>query len=197
MRSSRSRYAFLFAGFLFLPTILAFGQATPDPWLLLANSEQGSINTHTTREDLVRAYGAANVVDGDIGVGEGDTEPGTYVFPKDAQRSIQILWKDPDKKTAPRLATISGKASRWHGVHGLSLGTSLSELERLNGRRFDITWGTDEPGWVISWKGGLLEKEFKGVNVWLDDLPPKAVTTPHRPGPHAPDRHVNQINWEF
>ena len=65
---------------LMAASISAFGQTAPGPWLILATGERGSINAHTTREDLVRAYGAANVVDQHADVGEGEIEPATFLF---------------------------------------------------------------------------------------------------------------------
>ena len=65
------------ARFAFLATTLGFGQAAPDPWLILASGERGSINAHTSRQDLVRMYGAANVVDQDVDIGEGEMQSGT------------------------------------------------------------------------------------------------------------------------
>jgi hypothetical protein len=176
----RSGSIFQLAGFLFLVTMLGSGQASADPWLILASGEKGPINAQTTRQDLVRAYGASNVVDQDVDVGEGETEPGTVVFPKDAQRSIEILWKDPDKKTEPSSATISGKSSRWHAVHGISLGTSLKDLERLNGRPFKLAgFGWDYSGTVTSWENGALAAELDGghgrVILRLDSPTPEAV----------------------
>jgi hypothetical protein len=143
-----------------LVAISALGQAVSDPWLILASGEKGLINAHTTRGDLVRAYGASNVVDRD---GEGETEAGTVVFPQDPQRSIEILWKDPEKKAEPSCLTISGKTSRWHAVHGISLGMSLSELERLNGRPFHLAgFAWDYSGTVLSWDRGSLAAELDG-----------------------------------
>ncbi|MGB6632343.1 MAG: hypothetical protein WBE52_13985, partial [Terriglobales bacterium] len=124
------------AGFILLAVMTVFGQAQVDPWLILASGEKGTINSHTTRKDLVRTYGAANVVDQDVDIGEGEMQSGTFLFPEDPQRQIEILWKDPDHKTAPESAQILGKKSLWHGVHGITLGTSVRELERLNGRPF-------------------------------------------------------------
>src|SRR5437016_7083504 len=118
----RSAYFLGLAALVFIVTTLGFGQAAPDLWLILANGEKGPINLHTTRADLVRAYGTASVVDQDVDIGEGETEPGTVVFPKDKHRAIEILWTDQATKTAPKSATIRGRASRWHAAHGISLG---------------------------------------------------------------------------
>lgn len=160
-----SRYIFGLAGLVFLMTNLGFGQSQPDPWLLLARGGKGTINAHTTRRDLVRMYGAANVADQDVDIGEGEMRSATFLFPKDPEHRIEILWKDPDTKTAPESADIRGKKSRWHAVHGITLGTSVGELERFNGRPFRFTStndGTDMAKELISWRGGSLEKSLQG-----------------------------------
>jgi hypothetical protein len=167
-------------GCVLLTALSGFGQAAYDPWLILSTGDKGSINSHTTRQDLVQIYGASNVVDQDVDVGEGETEPGTVVFPKDPQRSIEILWKDLEKKAEPRSVTISGSRSRWHAVHGISLGTSLKELERLNGRPFKLAgFGWDYSGTVTSWEKGALAAELDGgdgrVILRLDSPTPEAV----------------------
>ena len=151
------------AGVLFLGTLLSFGQAPPDPWLLLASSDKGAINGHTKRDELVRVYGKSNVVDRDVDVGEGETEPGTVIFPKDQKRSIEILWQDPDKKTHPASARIQGEASLWKAPHGISLGTSLKQLEQFNGRPFQMAgFGWDYYGTVTSWDNGSLATDLDG-----------------------------------
>jgi hypothetical protein len=109
----RSGSTLRLAGFAFLATTLGFGQAARDPWLILANGEKGSINAHTTRNDLVRMYGAANVVDQDVDIGKGEMQLATFLFPKDPERVIEILWKDPGTKTAPESADIFGGKSCW------------------------------------------------------------------------------------
>src|SRR5262249_17019350 len=121
------------------------------------------IGPRTARKDLVEAYGAANVVDQDVDVGEGETQPGTVIFPKDPERLIEILWTDPEKKTVPASAQVSGARTRWKTAHNISLGTSLRDLERLNGRPFRLAgFGWDYSGTVMSWENGSLAGDFAG-----------------------------------
>jgi hypothetical protein len=209
LRCIHNRHLLWLAAILVVLLALAFGQAESDPWLIVTNGEKGSINARTTREDLVRLYGAENVVDGDVDVGEGDTEPGTVLFPNDPERTVEILWQDHDKKANPSRVTISGKTSRWHAVHGISLGTSYTELERLNGKPFPVSWGTDQDSVVLSWNGGQLEIALKGegqVFVWLDQPPsnsagPSGTSQKGSNGLKGPrgkqERRVDQIAWEF
>ena len=85
---------FVVAAIIFLLAFPVSGKVASDPWLILADGKQGSINAHTTRQDLVRVYGTSNVVDRDLDVGEGEVEPGTILFPSDPEHSIEILWND-------------------------------------------------------------------------------------------------------
>src|SRR5579863_5099446 len=183
------------AGFVLLTTILGLGQAEMDPWLIVPNGDAGPINARVARADLVRRYGAANVVDQEVGAGEGDTDTATVVFPKDPERRIEILWQDHDKKASPSSVSISGKASCWHAVHGISLGMSFRELEHLNGRPFSISWGTDQGNVVLSWKGGLLDEDLKNrgiVFVWFDDAP---SSSRHSPTRENRQRRVDRMAW--
>jgi len=132
----------------------AYAQTESDPWLILPSGETGSINARTTRADLVRTYGAANVVDQNVDVGEGDMETVTIVFPNAPRRSIEIQWNPLNR---PGQLTIRGNESRWKTVHGISLGTSLKQLESINGKAFHMSgYGWDYAGTVMSWDNGLL-----------------------------------------
>src|SRR6266550_1204397 len=126
-------------GLFLLSVLAAFSENTSDPWIIPPRGEGGDIGKSTTREDLVRLFGTSNVIDRDVDLGEGETEPGTVVFSRDPKRSIEILWKDPATKRTPKQFQIQGQESLWKTAHGISLGTSLKELERLNGRPFLLT----------------------------------------------------------
>jgi hypothetical protein len=147
-------------GLVGMPTS-AQAQAAPDPWLILATGKSGPINAHTTRNDLVRTYGAANVEDQDVDVGEGETVHGTALFPNDPGRFIQIIWGDAEKKAAPKTLTIRGNKSRWKTLHDISLGTSLKQLEQLNGKPFHMSgYGWDYEGTIMSWDNGTLARDL-------------------------------------
>jgi hypothetical protein len=160
-------------------------------------------------------FGARNVIDGDVGVGEGETAPGTTVFPRDPIRAIDILWKDPKTKRSPHILSIGGKASQWKTAHGISLGTSLRELEQINGKPFVLSgFGWDYSGTVYSWEGGVLSKDFEGhgrVILRLDtDLVPPSLPQPDynhvsgdgsfsssNPAMQKINPRVYEILWEF
>lgn len=177
VRFLRNRHIFGLAGFVLFVAISALAH---DPWLIVATGTDGVINVHTTQEELVRLYGAQNVVDRDVDVGEGEIEAETVLFPNDPERRLEVLWKNPDKR-APTSVIIRGRASHWHAVHRISLGTTLTELQRVNDRpfRFDLkNDGTDMATEAISWRGGSLQKEFQGeghIILWLVCAPTQST----------------------
>jgi hypothetical protein len=141
--------------------VSAFAQRGPNPWLILATGDKGSINVHTTRQDLVRNYGAPNVIDRDVDVGEGETQPGTVLFPNDPERSLEILWNTAGVESGPSCLTIRGDKSKWKALHDISLGTSLKQLEHLNGKPFHMAgYGWDYAGTVMSWDQGALAQDL-------------------------------------
>lgn len=169
---------FLLVGVLCLSEGFDYGQSAPDPWLILADGETGPINGHTTFDDLVRQYGAKNVVEKDIDIGEGETETGSVVFPDDPEQTLEILWTNPQVKNSLKSVTIHGQTSRWKAVHGISLGTTLKDLETLNGKPFELFgFDWDYSGTVYSWQGGALERE----------LPHMILRVGLTPGVNAPE----------
>ena len=111
---------------------------------------------------LIRTYGAANVQSEPVDIGEGEFLQGTVIFPREQARRAQILWKNGNRAMPPESILLSGKMSGWTIGRGITLGTTLKELERLNGGPFILTgFGWDYSGTVLSWENGKLEKGFK------------------------------------
>ncbi|MDQ3798170.1 MAG: hypothetical protein M3384_01860, partial [Acidobacteriota bacterium] len=105
-----------------------------------------------------------NVRDTDVGLGEGETEKGTVIYPNDPAKTIEIVWKDKQRKRFPGWIYLTGDAgSVWKTKHGIGLGTNLKQLERINGRAFTLLgFAWDYGGTVASWKGGKLQRELGG-----------------------------------
>jgi hypothetical protein len=108
---------------------------------------------------LVKQFGAANVTDGEISIGEGDTAPGTILFAKSPEERVEILWRDRRGRRLPQSVWIRGQKSRWTTPGGLTLGQDLRTVSRLNGRTFRLLgFGWDYEGTVASWSGGTLSR---------------------------------------
>jgi hypothetical protein len=157
----RIKFASLVIALIAATSLLSFCQSSNHSWTIRLQGEDGPISSHTTRADLGRQFGAANVTDKDVDVGEGETEHGTVVFPNDPKRMIQILWKDGHLNQSTKSAQVDGDSSLWKAEHGVVLGTSLKELETLNQKPFKLFgFDWDYAGTVSSWEDGSLSKDL-------------------------------------
>ena len=160
-----SRFLFGCATFVF--SMLMLNLAAPslpkrDPWFIDPAGKTGRITAQSNYSDLVRIFGAGNVGNGEVELGEGQTLQATIVFPKDPSKRIAIAWKDSMSKRSPDRVQIVGEKSRWRTSYGLTLGMTLGELERINGRPLVLTnYETDYEGNVRSWQGGAFDSQME------------------------------------
>lgn len=152
----------LAAGFcivLFIAAGNAFAQKIS--FQIIPGVKAGAITARTSEADLRRIYGSRNVRYEDVGIGEGETVPGAMIFPNDPLRRLSIVWKNPKQKKNPEYVQFSGDKSLWQTTQGITLGTSLKTLERLNGGGFSLLgFQWDYSGTIVSWKGGRLSRTF-------------------------------------
>lgn len=114
----------------------------------------GKIIPTSTEADLKKIYGNSNVKTYEVDVGEGDVVEGTIVFP-DTNKELTIEWKK--NKASPERITIYRSDTPWNTISGISIGTTLEELERINGGSFMLTgFEWDYPGRTVSWEKGKL-----------------------------------------
>lgn len=114
--------------------VLAGAGREADAWLIVPGIRVGAITRAAGELDLTRTYGRGNVRTQNIDVGEGILERGTVVFPDEPTKNAAVLWKDLSNNQMPDRVQITGPRSLWRTAHGITLGTSLRELERLDGR---------------------------------------------------------------
>ena len=135
---------------------------TASTWLALSD-DSATIGAHTADRMLDSMFGAANVRRERVEIGEGETLPATVLFPDDSARRLEILWVDTVARDRPAHFRIGGTRSEWF-AGGVSAGTSLTDLERINGRPFVMTgFGWDYAGTITSWNGGRLDSLPPGV----------------------------------
>jgi hypothetical protein len=133
---------------------------------------RGPITRDASRSDLVATFGAGNVADEDLDVGEGEIEPGTVIYPDHPTRRVEILWHDSGRQQRPRWVRI-GEPSEWV-VGGLRAGMDLRRVESLNGREFSLygfEW--DYAGTVASWNGGRLDRTGDDCRILARFAPPE------------------------
>lgn len=150
------------AGLLAIGAIaVAAGKA--DSRTIAVGKRFGAVTVSTTRAQIAGIYGKANVKDAEISGPEGTTFPGTVVYGKRAADRFEIIWVDPKTKRKPELVRVSDAKTRWKTSHGITIGTSLKTIEKLNGKPLTLNgFGWDLGGGVISWNGGKLAKECYG-----------------------------------
>jgi hypothetical protein len=128
-------------------------------WLIRPRDSGNVLGKNTGAEsDLVKTYGQKNVATGRIELGEGEATTGTILFPGDPLRRLSIVWEDSLHRANPARIILRGSRSLWKLPGDVTLGMSLAELERRNGKPITLSgFGWDYEGVVISWSGGSLD----------------------------------------
>lgn len=143
---------------------LAEDAALQAPHLVLNQASKISpILGHTTSEkNLIGYFGAKNVKRQKVSLGEGETADGTVIYPNDAKRRASFVWKNTKKRDIPEAIFVCDTPSLWRLPNEITTGTTLIELEKLNGKPFKLSgFDWDNGGTVLSWNGGKLESAFK------------------------------------
>jgi hypothetical protein len=149
--------AFLAIGCVLLSLAALHAQEVPPDWLIVPGDRVGPITATTSERALERLFGAENIESADVHLGEGFTAPGTAVFPDDALRRIEVVWRD-EARSAVKEIWLTGKSSVWRTHEGLSLGSTLKEIERLNGYPFRLAgFAFDYGGTIVDCGRGRLE----------------------------------------
>ena len=145
-------------------------------WLIPGSGTGAVIDAGTSERDLIARFGSPAVTREDVQAGEGETRPATVLFAGDSLRRLEIIWRDSSAQARPSIVRLYGESSAWHVGPGVTLGMSLAELERANGRPFSLTvFHWDYAGTVTSWRGGALDSLPRGVTRLLARLRPSST----------------------
>jgi hypothetical protein len=121
---------------------------------------------HSLENDLVQTFGAQNVKRQDIYLGEGNAAPGFVIF-GDTRNAVEVHYDTSIVKDRPALLRISEEGTDWESKHGITVGTTLEELVRINGKPITFWgFGWDYGGAVSNWNGGKIDSRLMIV---LDD----------------------------
>ena len=135
----------------------------------------GPVDRDASLDALRKSLGSRNVAAGRVLDEDGSRVPGVVLYPGDPRRRIEIAWADTAARRTPAWARMRGRSNAWRTAAGVRVGTSLLELEKLNGRALTI-WGFGgaRPGRVRSWNDGALEAEMSPARVSFG-LPKRAT----------------------
>lgn len=169
-------------------------QVKCDAWTIIPRICVGSITVTSSELDLISMFGKENIKrikflrEGypgpgvDLSMEEPETE--TVLFPNEPEKKLIVSWSDLEHQ---QIATIEirGEKSLWHTSQGITLGTTLKQLEEINGTPFSLYgFGWDGSGFIVSWNGGKLSTEFGGfgpsisrvISLSLRDPDPDKIT---------------------
>ena len=106
--------------------------------IVIPGERIGPLTRTTIREDLALLFGEELLSDEPIGIGEGETEPGTVVN-LGPEQSFSVIWEDSGR-TRPAEKRNLGPA--WQTPEGIGVGVSFNELKRILGsfRLFGFEW---------------------------------------------------------
>jgi hypothetical protein len=122
-----------------------------------------------TAADLRARFGGEHVAVAPVpwGGAEGDFNDGTVLFGDESDARLEIFWSDRAGERNPAWVSVRGNRSRWRTPAGITLGTQLRTIEKLNAGPFRLLgFGTDVSGTVMSWSDGrLATQDFGGCRV--------------------------------
>jgi hypothetical protein len=125
-------------------------------WIIVPGKRVGPIGAGASEAKLVELFGRGNVASEPFEVEPGVAVPATVVFASDPTRRAIVLWRD-ETRTGPESVLIRGERSVWKTDKGITLGTPLATLRRINGKPLTlIGFGSDVGGTVLDNGGGAL-----------------------------------------
>src|SRR5262245_49452328 len=187
-------------------------QAASVPRVIEPGARLGPVTGTSSLDALRAALGSHSVsleyVQSEDGKGK---VPGAVIYPGDSKKRIELAWADTLGKARPLWARVRNTASWWHTPAGVRVGTTLLELEKLNGRAFTVQsfHAGERRSAVRSWNKGTLAVELeKNAKVWLavPTSASKAQMTPLSQGSSLPsgdpplrrlNPHVTEISVRF
>ncbi|BAM89381.1 hypothetical protein S58_33850 [Bradyrhizobium oligotrophicum S58] len=121
------------------------------------------VSVEDSAKSLLQRYGDQAVLDDKLYTGVEDiTYQGVVLSPKSPELRIEIGFTDETMRRVSRLTLIDSTTSHWN-VAGVTLGSTLAEVQKINGRPFLIReFFTDGGGFVVDWKGGALGRPLPG-----------------------------------
>ena len=143
---------------------LARGAEQQQPYLVIRQASKISpmLGATTSEKDLIAYFGAKSVKRQTVNLAEGETSNGTVIFPNDPKKRVTFIWKDVKKRDLPEVIRIEDQPSLWRLPNEITTGTSLIELEKLNGKVFKMSgFDWDYGGNILSWNNGKLESLLK------------------------------------
>ena len=87
------------------------------------------------------------------------------LFPGDLTRLLEIRWRDTTARAAPSFMRAWQGARAWTVGHGVTVGSTLADVELANGRPFTPSgFAFDYSATSLSWEGGRFDSPPTGIS---------------------------------
>jgi hypothetical protein len=98
----------------------------------------GAFSQRTTLSDLEARFGKSNlkIVEMPASADTGSSSRSVVLFPADPSRRAYVNFHDAERLIGLASISVRDTGSRWRGKHGVRVGMSFAELQRLNGKPF-------------------------------------------------------------
>jgi hypothetical protein len=98
----------------------------------------GAFSQRTTLSDLEARFGKSNlkIVEIPASADTGSSSRSVVLFPADPSRRAYVNFHDAERLIGLASISVRDTGSRWRGKHGVRVGMSLADLQRLNGKPF-------------------------------------------------------------
>jgi len=156
---------------LALLAVSAMGQK--NDWLIVPGQRVGPVTAKTTRAELDNLFGPENVHDGRFEGGD-VPEAATVVYEGDSSGALAITWDRERPATIHICVGTQTGPCRWRTASGIRIGLPIRELERLNGKSFQVAGFAQDRGQVVSWRNGALEGDAAACGRLVVRLSPAA-----------------------
>jgi hypothetical protein len=161
MRSLAAALAALIGSHMAMADVAPPPPTAPAPQIL---SCKGPFTKAATHAGLVKHFGAKNAVWEIVDGPEGSTYGVTAIYPKDPKRRLEVVWRDEEGRKEPLSIDVKSETTAWTAPGGLTMGMPIAEVERRNGRPFELAgFQWDMWGWVLDWKNGKLPAAAKAA----------------------------------
>ena len=138
-------------------------------FVIVPGNRVGPITMDSCNRDVIeQIYGPMAKADS-VTIPGNQRDKGLVLFPDDPARRLEIWWFQPHSTTFPAMFRAEGEGSFWRTNTGIRIGSTLKQVEQINGRPFSLVTIPGRPGvlQVSNWNGGTsvvlgLEFSFQG-----------------------------------
>jgi len=137
-------------------------------WICIPFLRIGPIEPTSSLTDITRLFGAQNLTRQTVYGPEGIEKFDVTVIYAGTADEIIVYWHDNSYGSTPERVSLRQEQSRWRTVYAIKQGTTIAELNRINGRPFDfLGFGWDYGGNIMNnWNGGALAA-MRGLSLRL------------------------------